>query len=648
MNDTGLLRVLLVEDNRADAVLLQDMLTRVQPDRFDITWDDRLHKSHERLKTQGFDVILLDLNLPDAQGLATLDELRSAAGTIPIVVVTGAEDENLALQAIRQGAQDYLVKGTLSARGIARVIQYAVDRCLYEEHLRDAQRREMEAEAAATAARTARDTIRAMSEGVMILDLEGRIVSVNPAMEQLSGITGSAVIGRRLIDFLPDFLKDGHLALMQEALQKALSGHLPELGPFFLRSMNGSDVSVIPAAAFIRGPDGAVASIVVTLRDITPLKQAQDAVEASERKYRELVESANSIIMRRRADGTITFLNEFAQRFFGYREDELIGRNVIGSIVPPEDSEGRDLKAMIRDIGSNPESYISNENENCCKDGRRVWVQWTNRALRNAGGEVEEILCVGADATARKKAEEESRRYQHRLRSLANRLASTEEEERRRISRYIHDTVIQSLALANIKLGSLRQGIEAVTPAEELKKLETARDMIQEGISECRQLMSDLAPAMLYELGLEQALDDLVEKLNRQHEVDIRLQSSGPYPMMNVPLRGLLFQSARELIVNALKHSGASLIQVQMRTDGDRISISVKDNGTGFYLTGSRVSRRNGEGGFGLFNLKERVEGLGGAFTMNSEPGQGTTAVIVAPIKPLATQPEGDTGIRPS
>lgn len=632
MKEEESLRVLLVEDNRADAVLLQEMLVRAQPGHFDIIWEDRLGKASARLEGQAFDVVLLDLSLPDSQGLATLEAIHGVAVTVPIVVVTGAEDENLALQAIRQGAQDYLVKGTLSARGMARVIHYAVDRRRVEENLRESQRREMAAEALATAARTAQDTIRAMSEGVLILDMKGRILSVNPAMEQLTGINSQAVIGHGLAELMPQFVAVAKLAFMEDALQTALEGRLPELHPFTMHSVTGGDVSVIPAAAFIRGADGEAVSLVVTFRDITLIRQAQDAVESSEKKYRELVESANSIIMRRRLDGTVTFLNGFALNFFGFRAEEIVGRNVVGTIVPEKDSEGRDLAAMIQDIGARPEAYISNENENICKDGRRVWVQWTNRALLNAAGEVYEVLCVGADATARKNAEEASRRYQLRLRSLSNRLASTEEEERRRISRYIHDTVIQSLALANIKMGSLRQGIEKRCPGEELKKLETARELIQEGIAECRQLMSDLAPAMLYELGLEQALDDLVEKLSRQHEVDIRLEGRGPYPVADIPLRGLLFQSTRELIVNALKHSGASLIQVYLESDGTTMTVTVKDNGNGFSMPGSFVPRRNGEGGFGLFNIKERVEGLGGTFSVTSEPGQGTRAVITAPL----------------
>jgi PAS domain S-box-containing protein len=635
------MQILLVEDNRADAVLLQDMLEAVGPDRFELVRDERLGKALDRLRSRSFDAVLLDLNLPDSHGLATLDSLHQAAAGIPIVVVTGAEDENLAIQAIRQGAQDYLVKGTLSAKGMARVIQYAVDRNRVEASLREAQRRELEAKAAAAAAQTAQDTINAMSEGVLLLDMNGRITSVNPAMERLSGFQAPGVMGRLLSEFIPLLVHGEEAITLSEALSDLVRGKMPELIPFTLHPAEGGPTPVIPALAFLRGPDGEAVGVVVTLRDITALKSAQEATEASERKYRELVESANSIIMRRRTDGTITFVNEFALRFFGFREEDLIGRNVVGTIVPAEDTSGRDLSALIRDIGANPEGYASNENENICKDGSRVWVQWTNRALRDASGEVGEMLCVGVDATARKQAEAANLHYQQRLRSLANRLASTEEEERRRVSRYIHDTVIQSLALANIKLGSLRKVMEAAVSAEAIKKLDTARDLINEGIGECRQLMSDLTPAMLYELGLEHALDDLVTKLAKQHDVDIRLENKGEPRPLEIALRGLLFQATRELIVNALKHAGATRIEVSTCMTDDHIRICVKDDGAGLDSADARATRMKGTGGFGLFNLRERVEGLGGRFEIASKPGCGTTAVIVAPmvVNPRAPQP---------
>ena len=132
---------------------------------------------------------------------------------------------------------------------------------------------------------------------------------------------------------------------------------------------------------------------------------AQDALRKSEEKYRELVESSNSIIMRRDIHGNILFFNKYAQNFFGYSEDEIIGRNVIGSIVPPEETTGRDLRSMIEEIGKHPESYAVNVNENVLSNGKRVWIAWTNRPILNDHGDIVEILCIGNDITERMQAQ---------------------------------------------------------------------------------------------------------------------------------------------------------------------------------------------------------------------------------------------------
>jgi PAS domain S-box-containing protein len=130
------------------------------------------------------------------------------------------------------------------------------------------------------------------------------------------------------------------------------------------------------------------------------------AVRRERDQFRDLVENAGSIIFRSDRMGNITFFNDFAQRFFGFSAGEILGRNVIGTIVPASDSGGRDLVAMIRDIREHPEKYRNNENENIKKDGERVWISWTNRAIYNEKGEFAELLSVGNDITDRKRAED--------------------------------------------------------------------------------------------------------------------------------------------------------------------------------------------------------------------------------------------------
>ena len=147
---------------------------------------------------------------------------------------------------------------------------------------------------------------------------------------------------------------------------------------------------------------------VENLRNVkAKLHLTEQDLQVSEDKYRQLVENADCIIMRRNIKGEILFFNEFAQKFFGYSEQEIVGKNVIGTIVPETDSSGRDLAKMIRDIGRKPELYATNENENICSNGRRVWIAWTNKPIHNTQGHVTEILCVGHDITKRKEMENE-------------------------------------------------------------------------------------------------------------------------------------------------------------------------------------------------------------------------------------------------
>lgn len=151
-----------------------------------------------------------------------------------------------------------------------------------------------------------------------------------------------------------------------------------------------------------------IALVAVKLRDLNrKLRREMNERAAADAKYRELVDNANTIVLRMNVDGTVSYFNEFAQNFFGYAAEEIIGRHVVGTIVPERESDtGRDLADMIDAILAHPENFEHNENENMTRDGRRVWVRWANKVLLDADGRPSGVSCFGQDITESRQAQE--------------------------------------------------------------------------------------------------------------------------------------------------------------------------------------------------------------------------------------------------
>ncbi|MGG6270172.1 PAS domain S-box protein [Leptolyngbya sp. AN03gr2] len=153
-------------------------------------------------------------------------------------------------------------------------------------------------------------------------------------------------------------------------------------------------------------------------QEIAERQQTEAALRQSEANYRNLLQTANSVILRYDTQGRIHYINDYGVKLLGYEEPEILGRTLFETIIPDIETSGRDVKPFVHDLLRNPQSYPQGEGENLCRDGRRVWVVWSNQAIFNDQGDVVEILSVGNDTTQRRQAEEALQRSEAKFRTI--------------------------------------------------------------------------------------------------------------------------------------------------------------------------------------------------------------------------------------
>jgi PAS domain S-box-containing protein len=254
------------------------------------------------------------------------------------------------------------------------------------------------------------DLLDLTHDTVFVMDLEGVIKYWNRGAEECYGWTAEQAVGRVVHELLETVFP---VPLEQIKAEVTRTGRWE--GELVHTKKDGTQVVVASRWSLQRAKQGTPVAILETNNDITERKRAGEALHESERKYRELVEHANSIILRWTHDGRITFLNEFGLKFFGYSAEEIIGRDVVGTIVPPTEKAGRDLRQLMLQIRGDPEVFEQTINENMRGNGERATVAWTNKIVWGAEGGVSEILSIGTDITERKHAEEALRRSESYL-----------------------------------------------------------------------------------------------------------------------------------------------------------------------------------------------------------------------------------------
>ncbi|MFA6560704.1 MAG: PAS domain S-box protein [Verrucomicrobiia bacterium] len=360
-------------------------------------------------------------------------------------------------------------------------------------------------------------------------------------------------------------------------------------------------------------------------RDLTERKRAEAALRESEVRYRHLHESMTDAFVRVSMDGRIQETNLAYQEMMGYTDEELRRRTYID--VTPERWHAFQAGIIEKQVLSRGFSDVY-QKEYRRKNGTIFPVELRTFLLRDEQGGPAGMWAMVRDITERKQVEAALLEQQQRLRVLAAELAAAEQRERRRIAALLHDEVIQSLALARIQLGAVAQ---FQSSADSAKVVGESRKIIEQAIDNLRSLTYQLSPPILHELGLEAALDWLTEQFAGQYKFQCRFEDDGQPKPVDENVQTLLFVGVRELLLNVAKHARPTQAIVRAQKHDSTICIAVEDNGAGFDT--AQVVRADRTGGFGLFNLRERLSYLGGRCEIQSEPGRGTKVVLIAPLK---------------
>ena len=236
------------------------------------------------------------------------------------------------------------------------------------------------------------------------------------------------------------------------------------------------------------------------------------------------------------------------------------------------------------------------------------------------------------DITEKRKADGRIDKYHERLGELASQLALAAENERRCLADELHDVTGQNLALAKIKLAEIRDLAGTEDMEKQMDRLDYVLQLIDEASASTRSLTFELSPPILYELGFEATAEWLGERILKKYNIAFSFEDDRqPKPLAD-DMKVLLYLSLRELIVNIAKHSKARNATLSIRREGDTISVSVSDDGVGFDASDMDHQIMK-SASFGLFSTRERLERLGGDLKIVSQPGQGTTATMIAPLK---------------
>ena len=608
------LRILILEDLPSDAELMVYELRQAE-----IAHSYRRVADREpfvaALAEDWPDLILSDFHLPNFDGLEALALAQATCPDTPFIFVSGAMGEEVAIDALKRGATDYVLKDRLSRLGPA------VQRALREAEERR-ERRQAEA-----ALRESEEKYRLLVKNLPAVVYKGYVDCavdfIDEKVEELTSYPKREFDTRKMK--WNDILVAEDYQQFKAAFQRGLNESGSYIREYRIRRKDGEVIWIQDRGQIICGPDGRVEYISGVFFDITERRRAEEALRESEARFASFMRHAPGTAVMRDFKGRYLFANETWERLQHRTRQDWEGKT-IAEVWPPHMAakfyEG-DLQVIAQGKTVQTIEEIPQE------DGIHNWLV-TKFPIPDQDGRPALIGAVGLDITLRRRAEEALRESEQRLRFLTSQLLSAQERERKRISMELHDELGQSLAVLKLQIRAIERGLG--DDQQDLKAGCLELLLYLDGvIDDVRRLSRDLSPAILEDLGLQSALKYLINEFSKHYTVSQAFEVEDLDQLFPAEAQIIIYRIFQECLTNISKHAGATEVSVAVKEHDGLISLMIEDNGAGFDPALVLARRATGRG-LGLAALDERARMLGGTLEIRSQPGAGTRMTCVIPV----------------
>jgi PAS domain S-box-containing protein len=350
------------------------------------------------------------------------------------------------------------------------------------------------------------------------------------------------------------------------------------------------------------------------------------ALKVQKANLENLIENLPEAIALLDQDDRVVRINREFTRLFGYTPEEAIARPINDLIVPLQlIDEGVKFYRAITDGCTVDAETIRRR-----KDGSLVSVSILAILVHDDDGD-HEICAIYRDITDRKRAEEELRRMQNQLEAMRSRLLELQENERASVARALHDSIGQSLGILDFNVTAIEEILGAAGGKQIAGLIANMRGVIREAGDKLRDIARGLHPREVQELGLVVGVREFLGQFQRRTglRVTAAMNADGFKAEERIAIN--VYRIIQEAFTNILKHSESRSVDFQMREEGDRLLVRIKDDGIGFSLeevSGREIDRR----GMGMFIIQERARAINGSLRIHSSPNQGTEVVLTVPL----------------